>query len=92
MHRLPAIASPSHLVLQASSSTSEAVEALSPKENNGVVSDLFSAKSTVSGDCKVAINGKHDEEPKMTPEELAFMRSLGWEENTDDAAGRKSYF
>jgi len=25
--------------------------------------------------------------PKMTPEEMAFMRSLGWEDGDDDGEG-----
>lgn len=32
-------------------------------------------------------NGRCEDVFKMTPEELAFMRSLGWEENGDDAGG-----
>lgn len=32
-------------------------------------------------------NGKHEQEPSMTPEELAFMRSLGWNDAEDHSGG-----
>ena len=49
--------------------------------------ETFATKSALREHPRAAANGTHEDEPRMTPEELAFMRSLGWEENADDAAG-----
>ncbi len=77
--------------LQASSNTSEAASAVEvfPLKRNGSngpdaeTEKLYATKSSLPG----AASNERGEDVFMTPEELAFMRSLGWEETGDDAGG-----
>ena len=78
--------------LQASSNASEATSAV---ENHDFKRDI-SIDPETSADrpfdpplppSEAASKGRCEDVFKMTPEELVFMRSLGWEENGDDVGG-----
>lgn len=72
------------LIQQDRLSTSDAIPATSSADTKLELS----ANTAVAFLPQSISNGKHDGETGMTPEELAFMRSLGWNEDELETGGR----